>query len=65
VNTIFFTAIAALAVAANAQPTVAQDRSADDIPVQIASCSVVPAYAVAPSGDDNVPVNDGVVRPQR
>jgi hypothetical protein len=56
VNSIFFNAIAAVTIAATAQPSLAQDQPAVDAPVNVASCSVVPAAGIAPSGDDPIPL---------
>jgi hypothetical protein len=45
VNTIFFKAIASVAIAAaTIQPSIAQDRAAIVEPISIASCRVVPTY---------------------
>jgi hypothetical protein len=56
VNSIFFGAIAAVTIAATTQPRFVQDQPTADAPVQLASCSVVPAAELAPSGDDPIPI---------
>jgi hypothetical protein len=56
VNTIFFSAIATVAITtATVQPSLAQDQSAADAPVSIASCQVVADYEPVASGDSNFP----------
>lgn len=56
-NTIFFSAIATLAITtATLQPTLAQEQvPATDAPVSVASCDVVPTYEPVSSSDDNFP----------
>lgn len=52
-NSLFITAVAA--ITATVQPIAAQAQPTADAPVQIASCSVAPAYEMTSFGDRDVP----------
>jgi hypothetical protein len=55
VNSIFFNAIATVAITATLQPSLTQDQRVTSAPVSIASCSVVPTYEPVASSDSNAP----------
>jgi hypothetical protein len=56
VNNTFFNAIASVAMAAaTVQPSLAQDQPGTNVPVSIASCSIVPTYEPALSDESEDP----------
>jgi hypothetical protein len=55
VNSIFLNAIASVAIATWTVPSPAHDQPIADVPVSVASCSVVPEYDPAGFGESALP----------